>query len=146
MLPRGHQQQSAPDTGMSTGTDRDRDPPPPISQRVQNTSEMDKTTFSTTLACNLNAILAVQRHQLLAMLTTIPEVDLVIECVSDTHFSFLPLLNKCCSTRLRKIEETEKAKLAIPDGRRTVKPRQGGPPCRHAPCVSFFCVSRAWVL
>ena len=59
----------------------------------------------------------------LAMLTAIPEVDLGMECVSNIPlFPYLLSLIVQCSTRLRNIEETEKAKLSLSHGRRTREP------------------------
>jgi hypothetical protein len=56
----------------------------------------------------------------LAMLTAIPEVDLGMECVSNTTpFLYFLIINanRYGSTRLRNIEETEKAKLSLSHGR-----------------------------
>ena len=55
----------------------------------------------------------------LAMLTAIPEVDLVMECVRSCLSSFLGANSRRSpSTRLKNIEETEKAKRQMTEQRR----------------------------
>ena len=59
----------------------------------------------------------------LSMLTAIPEVDLGMECVhvftspSSSKHRVLTAISRPSSTRLRNIEETEKAKLTLSHGR-----------------------------
>ena len=57
------------------------------------------------------------------MLTAIPEVDLGMDCVSLNQFSFVLVLIITTSILLQNIEEMEKAKLTLSDGR-SRDPRQ----------------------
>jgi hypothetical protein len=84
----------------------------------------------------------------LAMLTAIPEVDLGMECVSNAHPFFLSFfLNNFFlmrigmgSTRLRNIEETEKAKLSLSHGRPR-EPQRRKAPDEEAHLAATRCAS-----
>lgn len=56
----------------------------------------------------------------LAMLTAIPEVDLGMECVLSVIAAIIPLNTQkiMSSTRLKNIEETEKAKRVVAEDRK----------------------------
>jgi hypothetical protein len=127
-LRRGGQQQSAPDVDTSTSTDKGKG---------SSTSTTADTTAGTKpvgsaqddLFDHLDPRYKVERKHgeegsvtnSLAMLTAIPEVDLGMD------------------TRLRNIEETEKAKLSLSHGRRTREPSHRKVPDEEAHLAATRC-------